>query len=72
MNSLSQHGRSVQKIERGESSPACERGAVDDQRCSVHLTHDPAKIREQISAEIRFDQRAPAVRGEDHVEQDVS
>jgi hypothetical protein len=73
-NLPSRRARFAQKTERAESAPACERGrcAVDYQRCPVHLTHDPAEISEQVRAETRFDQWAPAVRGEDYVKQDVA
>ena len=42
--------------------------AVDDQRRSVHFADDAAEISEEIGAKVGLDQRASALRGEDHAE----
>src|SRR6266568_8011144 len=46
--------------------------AVDDERRPLHFADDPAEIRKQIGAEMRFDQGASPVCREDHVKQDVA
>ena len=48
------------------------RGAVNDQRRSVHFADDAANISEQVRAEVRFDQRSSAVCRENDVKHDVA
>jgi hypothetical protein len=46
--------------------------AVDNESGSVHFPDDAPEVREQISAEVSFDQRAPTPRREDKMQQDIA
>jgi hypothetical protein len=46
-------------------------GAVDDQGGSAHFADDASEIGKQIWAELRLDQRTPALCAENHMQQNV-
>src|ERR1700758_1099070 len=48
------------------------RSAIDDQRRTVHFANDTAEISEKIAAKVGLDQRAPALRGEDQMQQNIA
>src|SRR5579864_2163829 len=45
---------------------------VDVQRRTVHFANDTAEISEKIAAKVGLDQRAPALRGEDQMQQNIA